>query len=63
MEANLAIPTQERPQRAITRREAADPLAAILAGQLSNTPAAPIATTWDTCWRSWRRALPSRGAG
>jgi site-specific recombinase XerD len=35
MEANLAITTQERPQRAVARREAADPLAAILAGQLS----------------------------
>jgi integrase/recombinase XerC len=35
METSLAITTQERPQRAITRREAADPLAAILAGQLS----------------------------
>jgi site-specific recombinase XerD len=35
METSLAITTQERPQRAVARREAADPLAAILAGQLS----------------------------
>jgi len=35
METSLAITTQERPQRAIARREAADPLAGILAGQLS----------------------------
>ena len=31
---DLAIPTQERPQRAAARREVADPLAGILAGQL-----------------------------
>jgi site-specific recombinase XerD len=35
MGTNLVIATQERPQRAVARREAADPLAAILAGQLS----------------------------
>jgi len=35
METSLAITTQERPQRAIARREAADPLASILSGQLS----------------------------
>ncbi len=35
METSSAITTQERPQRAIARREAADPLADILAGQLS----------------------------
>ncbi len=35
METSLAITTQEWPQRATARREAADPLAAILAGQLS----------------------------
>ena len=35
METNLAITTQERPQRAVARSEAADPLAEILAGQLS----------------------------
>ena len=35
METSLAITTQERPQRALARREAADPLAGILAGQLS----------------------------
>jgi len=35
METSLAITAQERPQRAVARREAADPLAAILAGQLS----------------------------
>jgi site-specific recombinase XerD len=35
METNMAITTQERPQHALTQREAADPLAAILAGQLS----------------------------
>ncbi len=35
METSLAITTQERPQHAMARREAADPLAEILAGQLS----------------------------
>jgi site-specific recombinase XerD len=35
MEMSSAITTQERPQHAIARREAADPLAGILAGQLS----------------------------
>jgi site-specific recombinase XerD len=35
METSLAITTQERPQRAIARREVADPLAGILEGQLS----------------------------
>jgi site-specific recombinase XerD len=35
METSLAVTPQERPQRAVARREAADPLAAILAGQLS----------------------------
>jgi site-specific recombinase XerD len=35
METSVAITTREQPQRAVARREAADPLAAILAGQLS----------------------------
>ncbi len=35
METSLAITTQERPQRAIARTVVADPLAGILAGQLS----------------------------
>ena len=35
MDASLAITTQKRPQRAVARTEAADPLAGILAGQLS----------------------------
>ncbi len=63
MGTNLVIATQERPQRAVARREAADPLAAILAGQLSEHTGAPIDTTWDICWRSWSGVRPSLGAG
>jgi hypothetical protein len=63
METDLAITTQERPQHAMARREAADPLAEILKANSRSTPAAPIVMTWATCWHSWKRAPPSPGAG